>query len=278
MATNGPHPSKTQRREAARAEALALRARQEAADRRARVVTASVLGLVVLALVAVVGFLVLRQHQDAAASPVANIPLAQVQSVPSTAQADGGIPVGVDRAAGGKATGGVPVVAVYVDYMCPYCGQFETVNKDGLEALLAGGKADLVVHPIALLDRSSQGTAYSTRAASASAWVADRDPKHWLDFHEALYAHQPKEQTSGLTNAQLAALARQAGVPGDVASGIGSGEARRTFGQWVYSATAAVTADPAFQGTPTITIDGTRWAGSWTEPEALPKAVVAATK
>ncbi|RZS60404.1 DsbA family protein [Xylanimonas ulmi] len=272
------NPTNAQRRDAARAQAQALRARQEASERRIRVVTFGVLALAVIALVVIAVLLFVRAHRDDAANAVEDLPLSQVADVPSTARADGAIPVGADRSAGGEAAEGVPEVAIVVDYMCPYCADFERVNKDAIEGFLADGTADVVVRPISMLDGASQGAAYSTRAASASAWVADRDPAHWLDFHEALFVDQPAEGSPGLTDDELARRATAVGVPADVADAIASGQARRTFGQWVASASAAASADPAFRGTPTITIDGQRWEGAWTDPTALPQAVADASR
>ncbi|QAY69163.1 DsbA family protein [Xylanimonas protaetiae] len=283
--STSPNQSKAQRREAARAQALALKKKQEAADRRARLITMSVLGVVLVALVAIVAWLFIRDHNNNAADAVdENLPLSEVVDVPGTAGDDAGILIAQDRSAGGTANPDVPTVGIYFDYMCPICGQFETVNKDALEAFLADGTANVQLFPVSILDRVSQGTAYSTRAASAAAWVADRAPARFLDFHEALFANEPEEQTAGHTNAEIADLARQAGVPDDVAAGIESGEARRTFGQWVTSATQAATNNDALAnaqggfGTPTITIDGVRWDGDWRVAGALAQAVADATK
>ena len=277
MPTN-QHPSKAERRDAARAQALAIKQKQEAADRRAKIITGSVLGVVVAVVIGLVIFLFVRNGANEAATKVDDIPLAEVTTVPAGATADGGIPVGADRVAGGAATDGAPTVAVYVDYMCPYCGQFESINNDGIEAMLTDGTANLVVHPISLLDRYSQGTDFSTRAASASAWVADRAPEQWLAFHEALFVNQPAENTPGLTDEEIAAQATAAGVPADVAEGIASGEARRTFGQWVLSASLFALDEAGIEGTPAIVIDGEQWQGDWSNPAALPQAVADAAK
>ncbi len=273
-----PHETKAERREAARAAALAIKAKQEAADRRAKIITGSVLGVVVLALAAVFVWLIVRDNANTEATKVDDIPLTEVTTAPAGATDDGGIPLGTDRSAGGTPTVGAPTVQIYVDYMCPYCGQFEAANKDGLETLITGGTANVVVHPIALLDRVSQGSEYSTRAAAASAWVADKAPEQWLDFHEALFANQPAENTRGLANLEIADQAKAVGVPDDVADAITSGEARRTFGQWVFSASNTALDEAGIQGTPAIMIDGTPWQGDWTDPTALPQAVADATK
>lgn len=284
--SNSQNPTKAQRREAARAQALEIKKKQEAADKRARTITMSVLGVVLAALIGIVVWLFLRDNANNAAEQVdTNLPLSQVETVPGTASDDGGIVVSADRAAGGTIDDSVPTVGIFFDYMCPICGQFETANKDALEGFLADGTANVVLYPVSILDRVSQGTAYSTRAASAAAWVADRAPAKFLDFHEALFANEPEENTAGHTNAELADLARTAGVPSDVAAGIESGEARRTFGQWVTSATASATGNEALKnpqsggfGTPTITINGERWDGNWTVPGTLEQAVADATK
>jgi protein-disulfide isomerase len=284
MSTNSPNLTKAQRREAARAEALALKEKQAARDRRNRIITLSVLGVAIVALAGVVVFILQQGAAKDAATKVENIPLSQVQDVPKTAGEDGGIVIAKDRTAGGKVDSSVPSVAFYFDYMCPICGQFETANASSLEAMIADGKANVVLHPVSILDRQSQGTDYSTRSAAAAAWVADRDPAHFLDFHELLYTNQPRENTTGLTDEQLANFARQAGVPQDVANGIKSGDARATFGQWVFSATNEATSNEALKnpqsggfGTPTITIDGKRWAGDWSDPANLTTAVADAT-
>ncbi|MEK8227810.1 hypothetical protein NKG05_19460 [Oerskovia sp. M15] len=72
--------------------------------------------------------------------------------------------------------------------MCPICGQFEAANGAGLAALRDAGTARVVFHPIAILDRYSQGTRYSTRAAASAALVADRAPDSFQAFHAGLLA------------------------------------------------------------------------------------------
>ncbi|MFE4464995.1 thioredoxin domain-containing protein [Oerskovia sp. NPDC056781] len=168
-------------------------------------------------------------------------------------------------------------IEVYVDYMCPVCGQFEEINGAGLAALRDDGSVRVVVHPVAILDRYSQGSRYSTRAAASAAFVADRAPDAFQGFHAGLLAGQPEEGTAGLSDEQIADVARAAGVPADVAAEIADGGASR-FAGWVAAATGTATGDAALEGprgfgTPTIVIDGERWEGDWTDPQALPQAV-----
>lgn len=266
--------NKAQLREEARLEALARQQKQAQRDRRNRFIVFGGLGLAIIALVAVAAFILIN---EGAKKNVEDIPLAEVSDVPSTATESGGIPVGSDLVAGTE-NEGAPVVDEYLDYMCPVCGQFEQVNGGDVEMMLTAGDATVVFHPVSILDRLSNNTDYSTRAASAAYWVADRAPEAFYAFNGALFANQPAENTPGLDDEELAAVAEGAGVPADVAAGIADGTARATFGQYVYSLTNDATANEALAnadggfGTPTILIDGERFE-TWGEPGALLAAV-----
>jgi protein-disulfide isomerase len=258
--------SKAERRESARAEALARQQAQAKRDKRSRVIVFSALGAAILALVVVAGFIL---WNEASKSTVDDIPLAEVTSVPATVVEGGGVTLGSDLVAGTE-NADAPVVDVYLDYMCPVCGQFEDVNAADIETMLTGGDATVVITPVAILDRLSRG--------SAAYWVADRAPEQFYAFHNALFANQPEENTSGPDNEELAAIAEGAGVPADVAAGISDGTARATFGQYTYSLTNDATANPDLVnsggtfGTPTVLVDDTRFE-QWGTPGALLAAV-----
>jgi protein-disulfide isomerase len=152
---------------------------------------------------------------------------------------------------------GAPVtVEVYFDYICPACGAFEAANGDELDRLMSEGVAQLELRPISFLDETSEGTRYSTRSANAFATVVDGAPDLAWAFHRALYAEQPEEGTEGLTDDEIAAIATDAGVPGDVVDRF----ADATFEQWVAAVTVAAF-DSGIQGTPTIKIDGEAFEG-----------------
>ncbi|WP_418275919.1 DsbA family protein [Isoptericola jiangsuensis] len=266
--------NKTERREAARAQALALQQQQAKKERRSRFIVFGALAAAIVALVAVAAVILIG---EAGKKNVEDIPLAEVATVPSTALETGGIPIGSDLVAGGE-NDGAPVVDIYVDYMCPVCGQFEDINAADVEAMASGGEATVVLHPVSILDRASNGAEYSTRSAAAAYWVADRAPEQFFAFHNALFANQPDENTEGMDDDELAAVAEGAGVPADVAAGIADGTARSTFGQYAYSLTLDASANPDLAnanggfGTPTVMVDGTRFE-SWNQPGALLAAV-----
>src|SRR5450756_2403262 len=168
------------------------------------------------------------------------------------------------------------VVSVYVDYMCPYCGQFEAVNGPTLDQLRGDGTIIVEYHPVSILDEASLGTAYSTRAAAAAALVADQAPEAFVAFNTALFATQPAENTAGLTDAEIAALARGAGVPEAVASTIESGAylaGPGSFVNWVGAATDRAAQDLGRLATPTVLIDGAPLNADWAAPGALAQAI-----
>ena len=159
---------------------------------------------------------------------------------------------------------GVVDITLFVDYLCPICGEFEKENGSVIEDLVSRGAATLEVHPISILDTRSNGTQYSTRAANAAACMANSYPDSFMTFHNLLYANQPAEGTSGLTDDQLVEFAHQAGATSTIDDCI----RRNNFGNWVDAATVRATQenkiainnlDPTFEGvtgTPTVIING----------------------
>ena len=82
---------------------------------------------------------------------------------------------------------GVPVIDIYEDFQCPVCAQFEQLNGDYIESLIADEKATVVYHTLSFLGAESVG------AANAAACAADEGK--FLQYHEALYANQGAENS-----------------------------------------------------------------------------------
>jgi protein-disulfide isomerase len=163
------------------------------------------------------------------------------------------------------------IIDIYQDYMCPYCGEFERANGTDLAALIDSGKAAVRIHPMAFLDDSSLGTKYSTRAANDLVTVMKAEPDKVLAFNTALYANQPAEKTTGLTDTQIADLAKKAGV---------SQATVDTFTQlanasFVTSSTQAAFAD-GITSTPTVLVNGTAFKGDLYTAGPLKTAVLSA--
>jgi protein-disulfide isomerase len=274
MATNDPRPTKDQRRNAARLKAQQMREEQKRRERRNRFIAIGGLVTALLVLVAVVLVILGQSHKTT--TPTSTAQISDVTR-PAGSTITGGIPFtnGAPAALDGdkiKATKGVPVVSVYYDFMCPNCGNFESVNKTDLDTLQAAGTIVLDYHPIAILDRSSS-TQYSTRSAQALVTVADKDPAHFVAFDDALFVNQPQENTAGLSDQELAARALTAGVSQTAVDAFSKG----TFTPWVTAATLQAEKD-GVQGTPTVMIDGTVWGGNWQTAGELKKAIEVAAK
>lgn len=141
-------------------------------------------------------------------------------------------------------------IDVYLDFLCPVCRAYEEQSGATIDALVASGKAKVVYHPIAILDRLSS-TEYSSRAVAASGCAAAAGV--FPQFAKLLYANQPPENSAGLTDAQLVALAKQAGAPDSVAQCVTDG----TYRGWADGVTDAAS-KAGVNGTPTVLVDGRR--------------------
>ena len=226
----------------ARAAAKAKAQQQvKSGERRTTVIIVAVCLVVIAAFAGIVYFIVNSSKVPALADAHA----------PAPAEATtGGIPVGATGVAGEGLTDGAVRLDIYIDLMCPVCNQFEQINGADIDELREAGTINVYYHPISILDRASMGTEYSTRAANAVGVVADQDPSHFLDVIAALYANQPEENTTALSDDEIAAVAIGAGVPADVANSFAKGE----FTKWVTAATQQASID-GMQGTPTVMVN-----------------------
>jgi protein-disulfide isomerase len=267
------------RRDAAREHARAARAAEQSRRRRLR--TLGISGIIVagLAVVAVVVLVIANSAQPAGPGPrntasdgvLLTGSNGRIVPVETRAVPDGGTPTPTEQ------DGSKTAITIYADYMCPYCNQFETAQMPRIRQWVEDGTATLELHPLGLLDRVSLGSRYSTRSAAAAACVADHDPNAFLAFNSSLYEHQPSESTRGLTNDELASLARDAGATDPSVARCITGQ---DFAGWVADATNRATNGPvpnssldAITSTPTIIVDGEQYdadgSTSLADPEAF---------
>lgn len=167
---------------------------------------------------------------------------------------------------------GEKVVDLFIDPLCPYCRLFEQGSGQLLFDDAAAGLITLRVHPLALLNRLSQGTDYSTRSAAALVAVAAEHPDATPQFVRALFDEQPDENTTGLDDAQLTRIAASIGVELDLADAR-TASYRAWVDRWSRSAVsgplAATTDIPAIDHVPTVVVEGTVFDGASTEAEAF---------
>lgn len=159
------------------------------------------------------------------------------------------VPAGTAEDGDGIVIGGGPVnVDIYIDFLCPFCRQFEESSAAALEAIAAGGRGSLVYHPLGFLDRLSS-TRYSSRAAAASGCAADR--RRFSEYKSALFSNQPEEGGAGLSNEELAQLGLALGLDPGFARCIREGR----YLEWsAYVTTRA--AERGVSGTPSAFVDG----------------------
>jgi protein-disulfide isomerase len=142
-------------------------------------------------------------------------------------------------------------VVIYEDFLCPFCGQFESASRDDLAQLASDGKVQVEYRPFNFL---SQAGDYSARSAGAFSIVLDKAGAEVAKkFHDLLYENQPDESGPFPTDADLVKLAVQAGAKeSDVKTPIEQ-DAGKT---WVTNATQSAK-DAGVQATPTILLNGT---------------------
>lgn len=261
--TGDSQPDNRERRDVARDKARHLRAEQKKIDRRNKWIIQGSLIVVVVAIIAAV-FLVITST----IRPVAPGPLnmlsdgikigAAFDAMKTPALQPSAEPI----PSSSNEPSSVLDIRIYVDYMCPICGMFEKANGEQIKKLVKDGAATVEIHPVAILDRLSMGTQYSTRAANSAACVANYSPDNFFAFNALLFEHQPEEDSSGLSDTRLIALAKETGV--SKFTNISSCIEKQDFKNWVAGATDRFNSNPfpnaATQpekhGTPTIYVNG----------------------
>ncbi|GHJ09887.1 membrane protein [Micromonospora humidisoli] len=179
-------------------------------------------------------------------------------------------PPGTNDAGTGVVIGTGPVtIDLYEDYLCPVCKEFQEASGETINQLVSAGKARVVFHPVAYLNRFST-TEYSTRSSAASGCAAKGGK--FKEFTDALFAQQPPEGGAGLSNDQLIDIGAGVGLNKD---DFGSCVRDGTYTAW----TEHVTDDASkagVTGTPTLKVNGT--VVSDRTPAGITTAVEAAGK
>jgi protein-disulfide isomerase len=149
-------------------------------------------------------------------------------------------PAGTPSAADGIVMGEAPItVDAYIDFLCPFCRQFEEHSGDALRQMVDDGLIRLIHHPLGFLDELST-TRYSSRAAAASGCAADGG-------RYMPYAIQPPEGGPGLSDEELATLGLGVGLDERFAECIAAGR----YLEWAAYVTARAM-ERGVSGTPSV--------------------------
>lgn len=259
-----------------------LRSAQKRRDRRNRWMLQAGIGVAIVAVLAVVAVVLatsIRPPQNGPANMASDgILISKGLKAVRTAALR---PDGTPTPNAPNTNGQVVDIVVYLDYLCPQCGQFERTNVGQLATLVNSGAATLEIHPLPMLISKSQGTKYSLRSTNAAACVANFDPDGFFAFSRELFNEQPAEGTPGLTDAQLkeAVATVKASPQSRIDSCIGDG----SFESWAQDALSRALQGPIpnskvakLDGTPLILVDGQQYTGSLTSSDDFRAFIVQA--
>ncbi|AIZ15004.1 DsbA family protein [Bifidobacterium catenulatum] len=226
-------------------------------QRFALLITACIIAALII--VAFVGFFLqgtVEKHRDDVGG--AYDLLQNVESKPSNATKQGGLAsfVGSEEQA--------PTVEIYLDPLCPACGQVDRILNDTLEKMYEEGQIKIEIHPLNFLDGKSTDT-YSSRVSSAIAYISEHDPEHIIKFIAKIYdeSNQPSEVNyAPVPDKEIIQWAKEAGVPSSIAKKSVDGR----YVRWVtYATNYTITRDDLIAvgkegfATPLIRIDGNIW-------------------
>jgi len=247
------------KRESARQRIAARRAAEaaaaEAAARRRRTVISGVVAAVVLVVVLVVVVIVQTRRTSTSADA----------AVPGNTTGNGYV------FAVGSADAPV-TLDLYEDFQCPNCKALEDAAGSTIDGLVAAGTVQVHYHGMAFLNTDDNDD-YSTRALNAAAVVADEaGTAAYETFHDLLFANQPAEGGTGLTDDQLIAYATQAGASGQA---VEEAITNLAYGDWVQQAEDQASKD-GVTGTPTAEVDGNQLDSDQLTADGITAAVAAA--
>jgi protein-disulfide isomerase len=272
--SNAPRPSKNERRDVAREKAREQRLRQQRREKRNRVLLQASIGVVLLAIVAIVAVIIVNSVRPPGPGP-RNMANGGITISGKSLTAERTAAPAADATPSPQATvgGGKVFIQAYEDFGCPACQQFEQTYGPQVQQLITSGAAVVQYHPVAILDNRFTDGTYSTRAANAAAAVANWSPDTFPAFHALLYKTgvQPAEGSAGLTDDRLVQLVKQV-KPRNVAQ-IEQAIRDQRFKSWVTDRTDEFVAKtgsladvkiPAKNrgSTPTIVVNGQYWDGT----------------
>lgn len=221
--------SSTSKATARATKAAELRAAQERAEKRRRMLMIGGVGALFVLIVGIAVLVTVFSRDEVAA--------------PDAGGSEYGVTIGDPDAP--------HQVVIYEDFVCPFCGELEAQTRDDLAKLADDGKVYVDYRPFDLL--SGRVGDYPIRATNAFAVVLDQSgPEVAKKFHDLLFENQPSESGPFPSDDDLVALAVEAGAEEtEVRPGIED----LAMEQWVTDATKAA-ADANVNSTPTVLLDG----------------------
>ncbi len=190
-----------------RAKSQELREAQKRKENRTRYIIYTVVGLLVLATISAVVWVVLSQGED---KPQPGASVAPTDVTSFVVSADGV----------GKVKEGSVEVTEYFDYSCHACADVDVLMKDKMQEGIDAGKISVRYVPVDVVNM-----AWHPAAARAVKTVYEDDPEHFVAFHHGVLEsfsklfQQGKAQVvtdPSASAAAIAEIATRVGVPEDV--------------------------------------------------------------
>lgn len=145
-------------------------------------------------------------------------------------------------------------LALYEDFHCPHCADFEEAYGPVLSAARGSGKAAIELYPMSFIDAGS--------ASAANAMACAAEAGFGASYYNGLFANA----TLAWSDDQLIELANQVAPAGT--ERFSSCVTSRAHAGWVTSINAAADAN-GVSSTPTLFLDGARLDLATLTPEAL---------
>ena len=268
--SNAPKESKRSTKEKAAAARAAAEAEQRKRDRRVRLIGGAAI-LVVMALILGGAWYGSKQNSSAAGST----------GVVNEAK----VPAGVNGADVANAWGvpyneaaSKPTLAIWEDFQCPSCAQFEKSFGAAITKLADDGKVNLVWRPSTFLDARFVATSPNPNSShkAAMAWGCAIDAGKGKEYHSVVFANQPATEGTGYTDAQITEFATKAGITGTAMTTFQKCVTDKTYDQWVTNS-YTVFGTEGVPGTPTAFLNGTEVPAATLQDMAALEKLIAST-
>ncbi|MFZ0904535.1 MAG: thioredoxin domain-containing protein [Mycobacterium sp.] len=170
----------------------------------------------------------------------------------STGTAHADVPRTADGNAVMAGSGDAPVqLEIFCEPQCPHCAELESTSGDRIAGDLASGRLAVTYRWLTFLDDKHHNDV-SARVTNSLFLAADpsTSPTAYQAFVQDLYRHQSQD---GPNNNDIAAMARESGIPEVVADRIAAGEyAVDTAALNDANRARLAQVNPANPGTPTV--------------------------
>lgn len=250
---------KNQRRDAARQKALEIQKEQERRERRSRMI---ILLSVIAGLAVVIGLavMILSKAPKDIDPDITAIP-AEV-SAPAAATDTGAFNMYKGEIVE-TAPEGVPVLDLYLDFMCSHCAAFEGLHSDYVMAKQDAGEAVVSFHPISILGYTAAIERGSTYAA-----LFDIDPIVAQQYSKWAFENQ---QNTNLTETVQAEYLETLGISAADAEKATNGD----YDRFIQAASTVTLNNESLRdetggfGTPAIYFNGEKVLTSYTDVEGF---------